>query len=825
MPQLDVGVLAEPERLVALRRARMLLSSASVPVDVLVRLLSKAVAAPIGLLSLVDEDRLYVLGRHGFPDLDEAPLGSSFCQYVVSGNAALVVGDARLDPVLSESPAVTRLGAVAYLGQPIHDGAGRPLGAICVGDGSSRQWSESDVAAVADAAHLVESMLQAELTHHTMLLAAGEADSILETALEAFIAIELNGEVSKWNRAAERTFGWSASEAIGRNLEEMIIPERFRAAHRGAITRLAQGGMPRLLGQRLQLWALNRERREFPVEITLNLVDRPNGRYAQAFVYDITERVGAERTLAHERRFLQALLDSVDVGVVACDGDGRTVLLNNAMRAITHASPAELDSGDWDSGYTAFHPGGDRLSPAEQPLARAFGGEQVRDLEIEVRSLGDRNRAFLANGQPIRDADGARLGAVVALHEVTDRRRAQRFLECELAVTRVLEEATSVEDAGVGVLEAVATALRWPHAELWLVDRVGNVLRNCVSWTDPRYELSDFLPGPLGPGDGMSGRAWASNKAIWVPDISEDPNLVARSALAGQGLKVGLAVPVRDAGGVTGVLTFFGDAAEPLEESLIALLSGIAAHVGQYLERRRAEELAQLLARTKDEFIALVGHELRTPLTSISSYTELLLSGLDTSEDREQLLSVIARNAETLRAIIDDLLDLAGLESGYVTINERPLDFAHVVASVVANKRAAADAEGLSLSAALRDSVMITGDAARLGQVVDHVLTNAIKYTPDGGRVDVELVADRAGVTLRVSDTGIGVPPEERERLFQRFFRGSNIRNEGMPGTGLGLAISRTVIERHGGTITLSDHGEAPGTTVLIRLPIFESAS
>ncbi len=823
MPQLDVGVLAEPERLVALRRARMLLSSASVPVDVLVRLLSKAVGAPVGLLSLVDEDRLYVLGRHGFPDLDEAPLNSSFCQYVVSGNAPLVIGDARLDPVLSDSPALTVLGAVAYLGQPIHDGAGRPLGAICVGDRSSRHWSESDAAAVADAAHLMESMLQAEVTHHTMLLAAGEADSILETALEAFIAIELTGEVSKWNRAAERTFGWSAAEAIGRSLEEMIIPERFRAAHRGAITRLAHGGMPRLLGQRLQLWALNREGHEFPVEITLNLVERPNGRYAQAFVYDITERVGAERALAYERRFLQALLDSVDVGVVACDGDGRLALMNNAMRAITHAGPAELDSGD--SQYAAYHPDGDRLNPAEQPLARAFGGEHVRDLEIDVRSAGERNRTFLANGQPIRDADGARLGAVVALHEVTDRRRAQRFLECELAVTRVLEEATSVEDAGVGVLEAVATALRWPHAELWLVDRVGNVLRNSAYWTDPRYQLADFLPGPLAPGEGMSGRAWASNKAIWVPDISEDPNLVVRSALAEQGLKVGLAVPLRDAGGVTGVLTFFGDAAEPLEESLIALLSGIAAHVGQYLERRRAEELAQLLARTKDEFIALVGHELRTPLTSISSYTELLLSGLDTSDDREQLLNVIARNAETLRAIIDDLLDLAGLESGYVTINERQLDFAQVVASVVEAKRSAADAEDLSLAASLQDSAIVTGDATRLGQVVDHVLTNAIKYTPAGGHVDVELIADRAGVTLRVSDTGIGVPPEERERLFQRFFRGSNIRNEGMPGTGLGLAISRTVIERHGGTIALSDHGEAPGTTVLIRLPIFESAS
>src|SRR5690348_5831230 len=132
MPQLDVGALAEPDRLVALRRARGLLSSASVPIDVLVRLLSAAAGAPIGLLSLVDADRLYVIGRHGFPDLDEAPLDSSFCQFVVSADAPLVIGDARLDPKLRELPAVVDIGAVAYLGQPIHDGTGRPLGAVCV---------------------------------------------------------------------------------------------------------------------------------------------------------------------------------------------------------------------------------------------------------------------------------------------------------------------------------------------------------------------------------------------------------------------------------------------------------------------------------------------------------------------------------------------------------------------------------------------------------------------------------------------------------------------------------------------------------------------
>jgi PAS domain S-box-containing protein len=826
MPQLDFEVLSSPERVAAVRQARTQLRASPAPLDGLARLAARAVGAPIGVLTLVDEDRLHIIGGHGLPTTqDEMALRSTFCQYVVSTDAPVVVADSHGAAALLEFEVVRGERAVAYVGHPIHDTQGRPLGAMCVIDTAARQWSPTDLAAVAEAAQVLEVILGAESAHHEVRQSAAETESILETALEAFIAIELTGEVTRWNRAAERTFGWSAEEAIGRDLAEMIVPERFRAAHRGAITRLARGGLPRLLGQRLQLWALNRKGEEFPVEITLNLVDRPGGRrYAQAFVYDIGERVAAERELSRERRFLQALLDSVDVGVAACDEQSRLVLLNNAMRDITgDVSPEELDAGGWLGEYEAIQLDGRRMTRAQLPLARAFGGEHVREAEFIVRKPGARDRTFIANGQPIRDAAGARLGAVVALHEVTDRRRAQRFLECELTVTRVLEEASTIDEAGRGVLEAVATALRWPHAELWLVDKVGNVLRNAAFWTDPQYQLSDFLPGPIARGDGMSGRAWDTNQPIWIPDISVDPKLTARAALARQGLKVGLAVPVRDADGVTAVLTFFGDAAEPIERSLMALLSGIAAHIGQFLERRRAEELAHLLARTKDEFIALVGHELRTPLTSISSYTELLLSGMDTSEDREALLNVIARNAETLRAIIDDLLDLAGLESGYVTINERPLDFAEVVGDIVDKNRPAAQAKELDLALTVSPGpATVSGDGARLGQVVDHVLSNAVKYTPAGGRIAVDLASDRAGVTLRISDTGIGIPAEERERLFQRFFRASNIRNQGVPGTGLGLAISRTVIERHGGTITVADHGDAPGTTVQIRLPVVD---
>ncbi|GAA2606585.1 hypothetical protein GCM10010399_41860 [Dactylosporangium fulvum] len=824
MPQLDTDVLAQPERLASLRRARALLTASKAPVDGLVRLAARSVVAPVGLLTLVDAECLHIVGRHGLPsDLDlvtAEPATSSFCQYVVSEDAPLVVRDTRADPVLRDLAVIRDRGITAYLGQPVHDRSGRTLGAVCVTDSVPRHWTADDVTAIAECASLLEVMLAAETTHEDMALAAAETDAVLETALEAFVGIQLSGEITRWNRAAEHTFGWSAEEAIGKRVDEMIIPERFRAAHRAGLARMARGGVPKLVGQRLQLYAINRAGDEFPVEITLNVIDGPLGRHAHAFIYDISERVTAERQLARDRHFLGALLDNLDAGVVACDERGRLILFNRAMREITGTDADQSTNPAWAERYRPILPDGTPIGPDDLPLSRAFQGEHVRDAELIIHLPDRPRRAFTANAQPIRDSDGNRLGAVAALHDVTDRRRAQRLIECELAVSRILEHAATIEEAGPHLLEAVAKTLQWPHGELWLVDKVGNVLRNASMWTEPGYEIPE--PGPLAPGTGVSGVAWQTGQSAWIPDISVVGSRLNTPALAEHGLRVGLAVPIRDGSGVTGTISFFGDAAEEPEQSLIALLSGIAAHIGQFLERRRAEDLAKQLARAKDEFIALVGHELRTPLTSISSYTELLLHDHDDESTRTQFLAVIARNAENLRAIIDDLLDLAGLESGYVTMVERPVDFAAVVREVAGANAQAAHEKDLDVSVRLPDRpAPVAGDLPRLRKVVDHLVTNAVKFTPAGGRVEIELDSDVAGVTLRVTDTGVGIPAEERSRLFERFFRGSNIRNQGVPGTGLGLAISRTVVERHGGTITVTDHGDKPGTTFVVRLPAY----
>ena len=239
------------------------------------------------------------------------------------------------------------------------------------------------------------------------------------------------------------------------------------------------------------------------------------------------------------------------------------------------------------------------------------------------------------------------------------------------------------------------------------------------------------------------------------------------------------------------------------------------------MDRKLVDDLQRQLARSKNEYLSLIGHELRTPLTSIAAYTELLreLAPDALALDGPALLEVIDRNTAALRNIIDELLELSALDTGHAAVSMAPVDLADVVRESVERTRAVIDGASLVLAADLPAELVLPGDRRRLRQIVDNLLGNAVKYSPDGGRITVTLRACGRAAELAVSDTGIGISPEEREKLFIRLYRSSRVRDRAIPGTGLGLAMSRAVVQRHHGTIELADN-EGKGTTVLVRLPL-----
>jgi signal transduction histidine kinase len=250
------------------------------------------------------------------------------------------------------------------------------------------------------------------------------------------------------------------------------------------------------------------------------------------------------------------------------------------------------------------------------------------------------------------------------------------------------------------------------------------------------------------------------------------------------------------------------------------LLGRAAALEEAASQLERQNEQLRELDNVKDEFVGLVSHELRTPLTSIIGYLEMVLEEnaepLTTSQ--RQYLGTVNRNVERLATLVNELLFLAQVDAGRLELNLAEADLNQLLAEAAEAAQPAAKAKQIELSFETTRLAPVVCDRARIAQLVDNLVSNAVKFTPEGGRVEMKAVADRTAVSLSVSDTGIGIPPDELPRLFDRFYRASSAISSATPGTGLGLAISQAIAKAHESTITVQST-LAHGTTFRLLLP------
>ena len=259
-------------------------------------------------------------------------------------------------------------------------------------------------------------------------------------------------------------------------------------------------------------------------------------------------------------------------------------------------------------------------------------------------------------------------------------------------------------------------------------------------------------------------------------------------------------------------------AATAISVFVLMRLVGILRALERLRERERsaradAEQAQMLLAmqndqlveadKLKDEFVALISHDLRTPLTSIIGYVELSLEDAEAplDEERRGYLQIVSRSSERLLRLVDDLLFVARLQAGRLILERSDLDLSTIAAQAAQEARPRAEAKQLELEFIGGSPVMIEGDKGRIFQLLDNLISNAIKFTPEGGRVEVRAVPADGIAVLEVSDTGIGLGPDEAELVFDRFFRSSRVVAQQVPGTGLGLFIARAIVEAHAGTI------------------------
>ncbi|MGK5683488.1 ATP-binding protein [Actinoplanes sp. URMC 104] len=515
--------------------------------------------------------------------------------------------------------------------------------------------------------------------------------------------------------------------------------------------------------------------------------------------------------------FVEALLRSTDTGLAACDRAGRLTFYNRGLSEFFGPDAAGVPLAEWAKRFGLRHHDGRPLRADEVPMMRALAGETVRHAGLLAHDRQDRLRWLTVNAHPVRDRDGTIIGAAAAVQDITTSYQARVYESCKTAVLEALTAGTSASTARAEAVRTIGTRLGWSYVRLWVLDQVTDQLQTDATYTAPG-EQPPPIPTSFARGEGLAGLCWQRGEPIWVPDIHADASPVLPAVRAGTRFRAAGAVPVRAGKHVTGVMTFFSyDPQEP-EPGLAVLLTGVADSIGAHLQQHRADDLARHLAAITEEYVALAGHELRTPLTSITAYTELIAEAPDLPADVRDLVEVVERNSRHLRRLIDQLLDLAALDTGHLRIADDVVDLTTVTVEAVESMREAAAARRIAVVLEAAREAPVRGDADRLRQVVLHLLDNAVKFSPDGSAVTVRLTRKDGAVLLTVADTGVGLPGGRTADLFRRLNRGDNARHKGVPGNGLGLALCYTIVEHHRGTIVLSPN-EPQGTTATVRLP------
>jgi signal transduction histidine kinase len=493
------------------------------------------------------------------------------------------------------------------------------------------------------------------------------------------------------------------------------------------------------------------------------------------------ERLGTEKARVERYlRFGRRVNSEVEVEAVAHSIVSELADLSGAERAALYGIESERDE---PARRLA------EVGPGEAPLTVASDSPMAQSLYEGRLVRGHRPVLVDAGGDelhvPLRSGESS-VGVIVLARALGERFDAE-------AVETVADLAVQA-----GVTLAKAMSLRSAREAASLVRAVLDATPDAIAVTDPGgvTVLENPPMGVVRAALVESARAPGGGFRTDVHADTEDPEQEIRDELELLGSRRVFARYIGPVRGSSGMLI-----------GRLVVLREITA-------QREAE-------RVKDEFFALVSHELRTPLTAIIGYVELVLDddeeALDISHRRH--LEIVQRNARRLLRLVGDLLFVAQVEAGHLALELGRVDLADIAAQSVQTFRRRADGRSISLHADLQPVPEVAGDRDRLGQAIDNLIANALKFTPEGGSVEVRVRANDGHVLVEVADTGPGVPAEEQTHVFERFFRAEHAVVGAFEGIGLGLAIVRAIADGHSGEIDVRSEPGA-GATFTLTLPV-----
>jgi PAS domain S-box-containing protein len=609
--------------------------------------------------------------------------------------------------------------------------------------------------------------------------------AIIESAEDAIITKTLEGVITSWNKGAERIFGYTAEEAIGQPVV-MLIPADHQDEEPTILARLRAG-------ERIEHYETIRVRKDgslVDISLTVSPIRGPDGQIigASKIARDISGRKRAEEALRSREEELTDFIENSAVGLHWVGPDGSILWANKAELELLGYTREEYIGHN----IAEFHADSEVIKDI---LGRLTRDETLHSYEARLRCKDGSLRHVLISSNVSR-RNGEFYHTRCFTRDITERRLAEQAL-------RQSEERFSK------AFQASPLALTITSLKTSRLLEVNETFCRMSGYT--REEAVGHTTPELGLWVRDSDR---EEEVALVSERGRVRDLEYRFRLKDGTERIGLLSAERiEIGGEPCALTVIQDITEQKRAE---------AERDQVLEREKAlRAKAEEASRLKDEFLATVSHELRTPLTAILGWAHLLRMGKLEDEGSLKALETIERNARSQAQLIDDLLDVSRVITGKLRLDIRVIDPNLFIESAIEAVRPAAEAKGIRVQKIIDTGVVsVSGDPVRLQQVVWNLLSNSIKFTPKGGRVQIRLERVNSHIEIAVSDTGSGITPEFLPHVFDRFRQADQQTTRQHGGMGLGLAIVRHLVELHGGNVRAESPGEGKGATFTVVLPV-----